>query len=237
MSGSKYPQMSERISFRWIVFFIFVAADIICLNEYPSIRIFTKPFLIPALTFAYYHDARPLSGPSRLFIAALACSWLGDVLLMLDAQDPRFFMAGLLAFLSAHLLYIWYFKGISSTKKSFLKSRPVMLLAVVVFVFELIYILWPGLGSMKIPVIIYASVLGTMLAFALWQYGKIDQRAALLFISGAMLFVLSDSLLAINRFRIGFTGAGTWVMLTYCLAQFLLARGSIRHLQQKPPED
>jgi uncharacterized membrane protein YhhN len=76
-----------------------------------------------------------------------------------------------------------------------------------------------------------------MLAFALWQYGKIDQRAALLFISGAMLFVLSDSLLAINRFRIGFTGAGTWVMLTYCLAQFLLARGSIRHLQQKPAED
>jgi uncharacterized membrane protein YhhN len=229
--------MNERFSPRWFVFLIFVVADIICLNEYPSIRFFTKPFLIPALIVAYHHDVRPLSVPSRLFIAALVCSWLGDVLLMLEARDPIFFIGGLLAFLSAHLLYIWYFKGIISTKKSFLKSRPVMLLAVVVFVFELIYILWPGLGAMKIPVIVYASVIGTMLAFALWQYGKIDQWAALLFISGALLFVLSDSLLAINRFRIGFKGAGTWVMITYCLAQFLLAKGSVRHLRQNPSQD
>ena len=229
--------MNDRISPRWFIFLIFVVADIICLNLYPSLRIFTKPFLIPALIVAYHHDVRPLSGPSRLFIAALVCSWLGDVLLMLESWDPVFFIGGLLAFLSAHLLYIWYFNGIKTTKKSFLKSRPVMLIGVLVYVFELIYILWPGLGSMKIPVIVYASVIGIMLAFALWQYGKIDQRAALLFIIGALLFVLSDTLLAINRFRIGFTGAGTWVMITYCLAQFLLAMGSVRHLQQNSYPD
>lgn len=224
--------MNDRNSLRWFVFLIFVVADIICLNVDPSLRIVTKPFLIPALIVAYHHEVRPLSGPSRLFIVALVFSWLGDVLLMLEAWGPKFFIGGLLAFLVSHLLYIRYFNGIRTTKKSFLKSRPVMLLGVVVFVFELIYILWPGLGPMKIPVIVYASVIGTMLAFALWQYGKIDQRAALLFISGALLFVLSDTLLSINRFRIGFTGAGTWVMITYCLAQFLLAKGSVRHLQQ-----
>jgi uncharacterized membrane protein YhhN len=106
-----------------------------------------------------------------------------------------------------------------------------MLLAVLAYIIELMYILWPTLGGMKIPVMIYGVVIGTMLSFALWQIGKLDKKAALLFCAGAALFVLSDSLLAINKFRNQFSYAGMAIMFTYCLAQYLIARGSARHLE------
>jgi uncharacterized membrane protein YhhN len=106
-----------------------------------------------------------------------------------------------------------------------------MLLAIIAYVIELMYILWPYLGEMKVPVLIYGSVIGVMLACALWQIGKLDKKAAILFAAGAAFFVLSDSLLAINKFRSSFNYAGIAIMLTYCLAQYLLTRGSARHLE------
>ena len=106
-----------------------------------------------------------------------------------------------------------------------------MLLAVLVYVIELLYILWPYLGGMKLPVVVYACVIGTMLAFALWQFGKLEKKTSLLFIGGAVFFVISDSLLAISKFKVHFPLSGILIMFTYCLAQYLLARGSARHLE------
>jgi uncharacterized membrane protein YhhN len=128
-------------------------------------------------------------------------------------------------------MYIRYFSKTNSVNEPYLKSRPVMLIVIVAYVIELMYVLWPYLGEMKVPVLIYGSVIGVMLAFALWQIGKLDKKAACLFVAGASFFVLSDSLLAINKFRSSFSYAGIAIMLTYCLAQYLLARGSARHLQ------
>lgn len=107
-----------------------------------------------------------------------------------------------------------------------------MLLAVVVFVFELLYLLWPGLGSMAGPVTVYAIIIGLMLAFAGWQYGKLSDRTALFFMAGALSFVFSDAMLAIARFRFQFAYSGTLVMFTYCMAQFLIVKGSAEHIRE-----
>lgn len=215
----------------YIVYAALALADILCLNFQPDVRMATKPLLMPVLLLAYRRDVSVSDTFSRKIVLALLLSWIGDVALMFHGTGM--FIAGLSAFLSAHLVYIYYFRSIRSSKTSYLKRRPVMLLAVVVFVFELLYILWPGLGSMALPVSIYAIVIGTMLAFASWQYGKVSDRTAILFMIGALCFVLSDAMLAIARFRFSFPHSGTLVMATYSIAQLLIVKGSASHLRDR----
>lgn len=215
----------------YLAYILLAVADILLLNTAPEYRYWSKPWLMPVLLLAYRREISEHDLFSRKIMLALLLSWLGDVALMF--RGSGMFITGLSFFLSAHIVYIAYFKSIKSNKTSFLKRRPVMLLAVVVFVFELLYILWPGLGSMAGPVTIYAIVIGTMLAFAGWQYGKLSDATASLFMAGALSFVLSDSLLAIARFRFQFPHSGTLVMLTYCLAQLLIVKGSVAHLQER----
>lgn len=104
-----------------------------------------------------------------------------------------------------------------------------MLLAVVAFTIELLYLLWPGLQGMKIPVTIYALVISTMFAAAAWKYEQIQNQPAFFFIGGSFLFVLSDSILAVNKFLRPVPFSGFLVMSTYVAAQWLIIRGAITY--------
>jgi uncharacterized membrane protein YhhN len=207
-------------------------ADIYLGQQHPSLRLFSKPLLMPII-MGYYAISTGISSIfSRLFLAALFFSWLGDIFLLFENKSGIYFILGLSAFLTAHVLYIIYFSKIQSETISFFRKRPVMFLAVVAYVIELLYLLWPQLGPMKLPVFIYSLVIGSMLTVALWQYGKLPRSTALLFIIGAMLFVLSDSALALNRFYKPHPYNGILVMSTYVAAQVFLTLGSIAHLRQ-----
>ncbi len=111
-----------------------------------------------------------------------------------------------------------------------------MLIAVMAYLVEFIYILWPTLGPMRIPVLIYGITISTMLSAALWQYQKLDNKTALYFIIGATLFVTSDSLLALNMFKESFSMAGILIMSTYILAQLFIVLGAIRVQVQSQTE-
>lgn len=207
-------------------------ADIYFGQQHPAFRLFSKPLLMPIIMGFYAWTTRLSGFHARLFLAALFFSWLGDIFLLFEANNGIYFILGLSAFLTAHVLYIIYFSRIRSNTTSFFKKRPVMFLGVVAYVVELLYLLWPRLGPMKLPVLVYALVIGTMLIMALWQYGKLPRPTALLFIIGAMLFVLSDSALALNRFYQPHPYSGILVMSTYVAAQVFLTLGSIAHLRQ-----
>ncbi len=103
-----------------------------------------------------------------------------------------------------------------------------MLIAVMAYLVEFMYILWPKLDDMRIPVLIYGITISTMLSAALWQYQKLENKTALYFIIGATLFVTSDSLLALNMFKENFSTAGILIMSTYILAQLFIVLGAIR---------
>jgi uncharacterized membrane protein YhhN len=206
-------------------------ADIYLGQQHPFARLYSKPVLMPII-MGYYVISTGISTIfSRLILAALFFSWLGDIFLLFENKNGIYFILGLSAFLTAHVLYIIYFSKTQSDTISFFRKRPVMFLAVVAYVVELLYLLWPQLGPMKMPVLIYALVIGTMLIMALWQYGKLPRTTALLFIIGAMLFVLSDSALALNRFYKPHPYSGILVMSTYVGAQVFLTLGSIAHLR------
>jgi uncharacterized membrane protein YhhN len=198
---------------------VFVSTD----NQ--TLRYFTKPLIIPLLATIYlsYQHPRKTILKDHILLG-LIFSWAGDVLL----QMPNLFVPGLLSFLTAHVFYIIYFAKTKSDQHSFFKLRPIMLIAVMAYLVEFMYILWPKLDDMRIPVLIYGITISTMLSAALWQYQKLENKTALYFIIGATLFVTSDSLLALNMFKENFSMAGVLIMSTYILAQLFIVLGAIR---------
>lgn len=170
-------------------------------------RFYTKPFLIPILIVYYRWNA---DKSNYLFIVGLILSFFGDLFLMFKGG----FISGLSSFLLAHILYILSFRAY------FQKKNFYILPLIGIFVMGLFGFLFPHLGPMKIPVLAYAITIGTMLYVALGTTNK-------LLILGATLFVLSDSILAINLFYKHSIIGSLGVMFTYVMAQYMLVRGMI----------
>ena len=119
-----------------------------------------------------------------LVLAGLALSVVGDVLLL--SQAKKVFLAGLVAFLLAHVAYAAAFAPLSSRTLG-------ALLLVTAAVSGILAWLWPHLGEMRVPVLAYCAVIGTMVWLALGVPSTLVR-------AGALLFFVSDLLVARGRF-------------------------------------
>lgn len=158
------------------------------------------------------------SGYGRAVLAALALSWVGD--LLLSYRSSRAFRGGLVAFLLAHVAYIAAFaiRGVSLT---WLAIAAAVVLVVAVFIWGWLH---PNLdGSMVGPVAAYVVVISVMIAFAFGTAGyDPDPRIAL----GAVAFFVSDLFVARNQFVTpGFVNRAAGLPIYY-LGQVLLALSS-----------
>lgn len=216
-----------------IVFAVALLANLIAVfikNE--TLVYIAKPLVVVALILYFLSATAGIKNRVKKFVAgALIFSWMGDVLLMFESSDKNFFLFGLTAFLVAHLFYIFFFSKTRIDEKIKLKGG----LAVVVTVYYagLIFLLFNGLGEMKIPVIVYGVVISAMFLLALHMLFIKNKEAGKLMMLGALLFVASDSILAINKFYQPFEMAGIFTMLTYGLAQLLITLGSVRFILSK----
>ena len=148
-------------------------------------------------------------------LAGLLFSLAGDVFLMLPSDR---FIPGLVSFLVAHLFYIAAFTSGAGFGFSW-RLLPCVLYGIAIF-----SILAPHLGKMKLPVLVYMVVILAM-AWQAWErWHQAGQSAALLAFLGAVLFVVSDSALAVNRFRGQYASARALTLSTYFAAQWLIAR-------------
>ena len=215
-------------------FRIFLATAFFCIldlflvaTKNDELRFFSKPFIIPCIAGIYFFsfETNKINWKKDMILFGLTASWLGDVLLQFD----NLFIPGLLSFLLAHIFYIYFLVYTKSENTSFFKLRPVMLLAVLAYLIELMNLLWPHLGPMKIPVLIYGITISVMLSSAMWQYQKLEARTSLFLITGAAFFVASDSILAINKFKTHFEYSGILIMSTYIIAQLFIVMGAIRY--------
>ena len=137
-----------------------------------SLHLILKPLLIPTLIAAAILNTKRSFG-RNLIVTGLFFSFMGDVFLLVDDKFPILFIIGLICFLLTHLLYCWYFLQIKRTSISLLKLQPFLALIPIAYTAALLMILMPTLGSLKIPVIIYAIVLGCMLLCSLYAYKNI----------------------------------------------------------------
>jgi uncharacterized membrane protein YhhN len=168
------------------------------------------------------------SSLKKWIMFALLFSWAGDVLLMFESTNSNFFIFGLAAFLIAHIFYILFYENV--IRKDGIRKNYWWFLPVIIYYIALIYILSPNLGDMKLPVRIYGIVISYMLVKALQTGGIKNLGAATLMIAGAVLFITSDSILAINKFYEPFEYAGIAIMFTYGIAQLLITLGAVRYI-------
>jgi uncharacterized membrane protein YhhN len=167
------------------------------------LRWLTKPLLMPALT----------AGRDRPTQRALVLGWAGDVAL-LGSSDTAF-TAGLASFLACHVGWIAALRQRPGAGR--LRARPALAIPYVAAFGTLNTYLWPRTGTDRIPVVVYSAALLTMALVAL-DAGS--PKAA----TGGALFVVSDSLLALDKFGgVHLPAHEGLVMATYTTAQALLA--------------
>lgn len=181
--------------------------------------ILLKGIIIPLLTIIYLVNAR--HNLKIAILAALIFSWAGDVVLGFS------FIAGLACFLLAHVMYLIAFFRTRGTGSVFFRCFY-LLFPVILYGTGLMYLLYNNLDGMRLPVIIYTIVILTMLVAAISRYGKVNRFSFILVLAGAILFVISDSLIALNRFGFPFMFSGIAVMTTYITAQYLIVAGVLK---------
>lgn len=217
----------------WVILFLIVLLANILGSVFNNtlLQNISKPLLMPLLMGWFLFSGIRSITNRKWILAALFFSWLGDVLLMFQEKDALFFMLGLAAFLIAHIFYIIFFFEINRKEKS--KLNLFIIIAVVAYYIGLLTILFPTLGEMKIPVIVYGLVISIMLLSALHLPITKNREASIGLMMGAVLFVISDSVLAINKFYRPFEYSGVLIMLTYGLAQWFIVNGAILYLRNK----
>ena len=218
----------------WILLFgAILTGDIIGIQlKNELLQIICKPLIIPAVIGYFDSQIKNITkGVAKWVLFALLFSLLGDVLLMFQEKNSIFFLLGLSAFLIAHIFYIIFFHNVRV--KENVKGKPWLLVVAVIYYAALINLLSPYLADMKIPVLIYGVVISFMFMLAMHMLFIKNKPAGKWMMSGALFFVLSDSILAINKFYQPFEAAGVLIMLTYGLAQLFIIEGAIRYIHNQ----
>lgn len=193
---------------------------------------FLKPFLIPFLLFGvYFYDAFP---SKKFLLTALTFSWIGDIILLFADRAELFFISGLISFLISHVVYILLFnRQLKSRNKRNRAIYWIGVTTIIVYLFLMLTILLPSLGDLQIPVLVYAMVLSTMLLFAFKGFFSWEEPANWYILTGAIIFVSSDSILAFNKFYTPIVLSSFLIMITYLTAQYLIVAGILKLNQKK----
>ena len=216
------------------------------------VRFFSKPLLMILLLAFYIKSvAGGWNRLHRFLASSMVFSWIGDVALLFvpgSANDqavmgipknPNYFLAGLAAFLFAHMLYAISFANVSDrTQTPILRKKAWVIIPLVLYMAGLLYLLVPAIGANALtkpflgPVVIYSAAIATMVVFALNRFGRVSTQSFMLVFSGALLFMLSDSIIAVNKFMHPFATAGVFIMTLYIAGQYLIAKGALAQFRK-----
>jgi uncharacterized membrane protein YhhN len=198
-----------------------------------TIAFIFKVLIIPPLMVIFIvnlrHDTNRLH---KYMFAGLFFSWIGDVLLEVPGGGELMFMAGLGGFLLSLLLYSFVFLATPGKNEVF-HSRFYLLTPVLLYGIAMGLYLNKYLGEMRLPVIVYETAMITMLAGAVNRIGKVNRTSYTLVLAGAILFIISDSVLAINKFVQPVTLSTLIIMGTYIAAQWLITVGYIKQFTRR----
>lgn len=172
--------------------------------------------ILSVLPLTYLGTPNAPAGALLLLALALVLSALGDFFLALKDQS-RFFVPGLGSFLAAHIAYVAaflpYASGLSGVGLA-------VLIAALIAAGLLLARIAPKLGRLRVPVFAYFAVIMTMVATSL-----AIPEASWILGAGAVVFALSDSLIAVRKFWTPFALINEAVWITYIAAQFMIVAG------------
>jgi len=217
-----------------ILFFVLLTIEIIADSlGYYTIGWICKPLFMPVLLALFWLNNKDNMPTEKLFFSlALVFSLAGDVLLML--RNDNLFVFGLASFLVAHLCFIASFYGRIKGRNIPLATVAVSLLPFAAFVGGFLWVLIPNLQAnaltkpLVLPIAVYACVIGTMGFTALLRKGGVSPQGFTFVMVGALVFMLSDSCIAINRFISPLPQPTFLIMATYGIAQYMLTVGTLK---------
>ena len=224
----------QRKGIIWL--YLFLGAAIVDMafitQNQEQYRYFSKPLIIIGLLVYFLQTTSPIKGSilRKSVAAGLVFSLIGDVLLLF----PGMFLYGLGAFLMTHICYIIAFKltqnhTINLLKVNFVKiflyNLPIYIPAAFVY-----FLIQGNLHELKIPVIIYVMVIVMMVTISRERFGRTNGSSFWQVFIGALLFMTSDGILALNRFFLPIQDVGVLIMGTYMMAQLLILMGIRSHI-------
>lgn len=203
----------------------------------PLLHYVVKPiFMVVLMIFHRKQLTRNFSFFSQLVQFGLFFSWIGDIALMFDEQIPLLFVVGLGAFLIAHLGYTAAFvKSVIDSKahlnvlKSILLSLPFIVITGWFF-----YYMKDGLpADLFVPVLAYTIVISLMGIAAAIRHQHVASKNYNWILVGAILFILSDMVIAINKFVIDFEHDAILNMTLYLTGQFMITVGAVFYAKKE----
>lgn len=212
------------------VFLLILLLHLICIYlEMSTPRLITKLLLLPILML--YLAAEP-GKTSPVVYMGLFCSFMGD--LLLTRSGEVFFLLGMLSFIGTHICNTFFFYRLQKGYPGKPMNLVLALVVLAVISGGVYFLLADQLGSFRIPILVYMAIISLMAVMAtqILVHPGLIQTSIRCFIPGATLFVLSDGLLALNKFLLHTGFIDIAVMLTYGMAQYLLVKGFVAVKQQ-----
>jgi uncharacterized membrane protein YhhN len=191
-----------------------------------SITSITKPLLMPVLALYFIYSVGLKTKSNILIFIGLLFSQVGDTLLMYVSNHPNFFLAGLGAFLITQTLYATAFYLYENENKGFIVQKPYWTLPFLAYLGTLLFLLLPNIPSQFAPaIVIYACIITTMSIAACNLATKMKNEHWKILFGGVLLFLISDSLIAVNKFLMPLPYEGLLIMSTYIVGQFMIVEG------------
>jgi uncharacterized membrane protein YhhN len=212
-----------------LVAFMFAALEVLALwKNWMGLEYAAKPAVMIAL-FTWLLTSAGSDGVSLWFGLGILLSLAGDVLLMISLD--KLFLAGLAAFLLAHIAYVI---GFNIPLPAFSVWGIVLAFMIGLGGTRIIRRILDALSSkgqanMRTPIIVYSMVISLMLLSAMMKLSDItwDAGAAILVSVGAFLFYISDIILAWNKFVSPIQHGRIYNIAAYHLGQIALIAGVI----------
>ena len=194
---------------------------------------FTKPLLMTTLCCWFYFETKKHPATfSRVLLTGLIFSIAGDTFLMfVNPRAEQFFLLGLGSFLVTHLFYITAFSKYPVFKNGIVWKKRWLVAPFLIYLASFSWFIWEELpDAFKMPVIVYALVITLMAASCLNLNGRASQFAFRILFSGAVLFVISDSIIALKKFKFPEAPEVPYslaIMVTYLVGQYLIVKGAV----------
>jgi uncharacterized membrane protein YhhN len=212
------------------------------LSEQSTLYYAVKPMFMAILMLFHHQQIHSkYSFFSIMIQAGLFFSWSGDIVLMLPDTTESLFIVGLGSFLIAHLGYsLGFYRTIkkSSYPFSYTKAASYSLPFILVTGPFFYYIKDSLPSDLFFPVLGYSCVISAMGMFSAWRNGHVNQKTFSWVLAGAILFILSDCVLALNLFSIKPQQSSDMAkylailnMALYLTGQFMITVGAIYQIE------
>ena len=211
-----------------IIVILFIAELISRWHEGSTIEYAVKPWLMVWIITYFFVNSRNHKNAFPIFLAFFF-SWVGDMFLMVAKSVEILFYAGVGGFFIAQLTYIKVFLSAGTNPQNgLLFTKPLWTIPFIIYLLIILCLITGDMHGFMLPIIIIYSIsLISMSLAAINRKGLVNNRSFIVLFIGSLLFVMSDSMIAINKFFYSFPKASFLIMLTYFPAQYLIMKGLI----------